>query len=283
RYLGAIMAAAWGADVPVSGPRDEVAWLLGPSAAAALEDTAPPPSALFADGGCAVLHSGSDHVFVDCGPVGLAGRGGHGHNDCLAVDAVLDGVHLLADCGSYVYTASVEWRNRFRSTAAHNTPCVDGEEQNRFVAETNLWQLQYDAVPELIEWRADPEPLVRASHRGYRRLASPVTPVRAVRLDPAAHRLEIMDEFEGDGEHEVVVPFHLAPGVQVSEDRPGRLLLDAGGRAFALAWSDPDAWEAVLGDAWVSPSYGVRVPSRRVELRRRGTLAPLSVVLEPAP
>ena len=35
RYLGAVMAAAWSADVPVSGSRAEAAWLLGPTAAAA--------------------------------------------------------------------------------------------------------------------------------------------------------------------------------------------------------------------------------------------------------
>ena len=45
------MAAAWGADVPVAGPRGEVAWLLGSAAAAALVETAAPDSRLFADGG----------------------------------------------------------------------------------------------------------------------------------------------------------------------------------------------------------------------------------------
>ena len=151
RYLGGLMAAAWGANVPISGPRSEVAWLLGPAAAVALEDTEPPPSTLFPDGGCAVLRDGGDHVFVDCGPVGLGGRGGHGHNDCLSFAAVLDGVELVVDPGSFVYTASVEWRNRFRSTLFHNTPVVDGAEQNRFVDPPNLWHLHYDAVPEVRE------------------------------------------------------------------------------------------------------------------------------------
>ena len=64
------------------------------------------------------MAGGGDHVFIDAGPVGMKGRGGHGHNDCLSFEAVLDGVPLIVDSGAYVYTASVEWRNRFRSTAA---------------------------------------------------------------------------------------------------------------------------------------------------------------------
>ena len=281
RYLGVTMAAAWGASVPVSGPRDEAAWLLGPDAAAVPENTEVPQSTLFPDGGCAVLRRGDDHVFVDLGPVGLGGRGGHGHNDCLSFDAVLDGVHLITDCGSFVYTASVEWRNRFRSTAFHNTPRVDGEEQNRFVATTNLWQLQYDAVPDLLEWRAGASPLVRAAHRGYRKLPSPVTPIRTIQLDTAAHCLTVEDRFEGEGNHDVVVPFHLAPGVEARFDRRGRFLLIARGRAFALTWSDPAAWEADVGDSWMSASYGARVPTRQVRFWRLGPLEPLSVVLEP--
>jgi uncharacterized heparinase superfamily protein len=224
RYLGAAMAAAWAAGVPVSGPRGEVAWLLGPAAAAALEDTPPPASTLFPDGGCGVLRDSADHVFVDCGPVGLGGRGGHGHNDCLSFEAVLDGVHLIADPGSFVYTASVEWRNRFRSTAFHNTPVVDGEEQNRFHEPPNLWLLRYDAVPEVRDWRPVP-PLLRAAHLGYRRLPHPVTPIRTIVLDQAAHRLTVEDAFEGEGDHDLLVPYHLAAEVEPSLDVPGRALL----------------------------------------------------------
>ena len=110
----------------------------------------------FQSGGAYVLAVGDDHVFVDCGPVGLAGRGGHGHNDCLSVDAVLAGTHLLADSGSFVYTASPKWRDRFRSTAFHNTPLIDGEEQNRFVA-GSLWLLHDDAIPEVRAWEMTDE------------------------------------------------------------------------------------------------------------------------------
>ena len=59
----------------------------------------------------------------------------------------LTGINVVTDCGAYVYTASREWRNRFRSTAFHNVVQVDDEEVNRFISPDSLWQLQYDAHP----------------------------------------------------------------------------------------------------------------------------------------
>jgi hypothetical protein len=224
----------------------------------------------FPAGGVYVLAAGADHVFIDCGPVGLAGRGGHGHNDCLSFEAVLDGVRLVTDSGSYVYTSDPEARNCFRSTAAHNTPRVDGAEQNRIPE--SLWQLVDDAQPEPL---LDEELRFRGSHTGYRRLADPVRPVRTIALEPELHALLVADRFEGGGEHAVEVPFHFVPGIDPVVDgrdvRVGGFLLRHRGD-----------WERTVEDAWVSPSYGVREPARRVVFRRTGALQPLLVVLAPA-
>lgn len=281
RYLATLAAAAWGADVPVSGPRSEVAWLLGPDAAATPADTPSPDSTYYGDSGVAILRSGEDHVFVDCGPVGLAGRGGHGHNDCLAFEAVLDGALLLADPGSFVYTASVEWRNRFRSTSFHNTPLIDGAEQNRPADPPSLWLLSYDAVPEVRSWSGGLRPSLTIAHSGYRRLPDPVTPVRTISLDAAAHRLVIEDSFEGQGHHDVVVPYHLGAEVEATPDEePGAATVTVGARTFDLRWSDPRHWSFSLDETWISPSYGVRVPTRCIRLHRQGQLHPLKVVVE---
>lgn len=286
RYLAGIVAAAWDDEElrhAFAGPRSEIAWLLGPEAAATLpeRDRAELGSAAFPDGGLYVLRGGSDHVLVDCGPVGLAGRGGHGHNDCLSVDAMLAGVHLLTDCGSYVYTASPEWRNRFRSTAFHNTPRVDGEEQNRQTVPPSLWSLRADATPLVAEWSPGPVwDTLRASHTGYLRLPEPVAVERRVELDHASHRLTIADSFRGRGEHLVEIPFHLAPGVSIAESAPGRWRLEAQGRVFSLR-ADGEGWEARIRPAWVSPSYGVKLETSCLELWRSGPLRPLAVVLEP--
>jgi uncharacterized heparinase superfamily protein len=287
RYLAGIVAAAWDDDElrdAFSGSRSEVAWLLGVQAARSLpqRDRSPLGSAAFPDGGLYVLRGGGDHILVDCGPVGLAGRGGHGHDDCLSLEAVLAGVHLLSDCGSYVYTASAEWRDRFRSTAFHNTPRVDGEEQNRFTVPASLWSLTYDARPHVAEWTATAQvDRLRAGHSGYLRLPRPVALERSIELDRGAHRLTIADTFTGDGGHRVEVPFHLAVGVTAMETERGRWLLAAAGVAFSFT-VESSGWQALLRPTWISPSYGVKHESSCIELFREGALADLTVVIEPA-
>ena len=130
-------------------------------------------SKAFPDGGFYVLRSARAHVIVDCGEVGMQGRGGHGHNDILGFELWLDGTNFVTDCGAYLYTASREWRNRFRSTAFHNVVQVDDEELNRFLVPDNLWQLQDDARPRDVVWQpGESVDYFRGSHSGYLRLDS---------------------------------------------------------------------------------------------------------------
>jgi hypothetical protein len=261
-----VLAAALAGDAAPGNA--EAAWLVGPAAVDELP--AKQRSAAFPDGGVYILRDGGDHVFVDCGPVGLAGRGGHGHNDCLSFEAVLDGERVITDSGSYVYTASAIERNRFRSTAAHNTPQVDGVEQNRIP--TSLWLLHDDAKPEpqvVEDFR------FRGAHTGYLRLPRPVHVVRTIVLDPGVHALLVRDELEGDGEHDVEIPFHLAPQLEPKEAVDAFTL----GR-FVLRWRGE--WQPSVASGWVSRSYGTRVANHAVVFRRSGEARPLDVVIAPA-
>jgi uncharacterized heparinase superfamily protein len=286
RHLIGSVAAAWpGHVLSWASPRDDaaVAWLVGlPPIRTVSQDEPTPESVGFPEGGLYVLAAAGDHVFVDCGPVGLAGRGGHGHNDCLSFEAVLDGVHLVADPGSFVYTASLEERNRFRSTASHNTPIVDGAEQNR-LDPALPWNLANDAEPSVLEWRIHPERvLLRASHSGFMRLARPVRPVRTFVLESSEHVLSVRDEFDGEGDHEIRIPLHLARGVAAREARSGEIQLDGAGRAFVLRWTSDADWQVVIRADWLSPSYGVRHETTVIEWIRSGPLCPLEIVLRPA-
>ncbi len=277
-YLPGVVRRAFGSESSGAGGAEE-AWLLGPPATA---PAAPGErrSQGFPDGGVYVLASGTDHVFVDAGPVGLAGRGGHGHNDCLSFEAVLDGVAVVTDCGSYVYTASPSWRDRFRSTAFHNTPHVDDVEQNR-IDPQSLWRLSDDARPEVTQFD-EAVNLIRARHDGYERLPSPVTVERTLRLESRLHALLVADELAGPGEHDVEVPLHLARGVSVTETAPGRCRVEAEGRSFEIAWQPSEDWTLEVGSGWVSPSYGVKHELVRLAFRRTGPLRPLTVVIAPS-
>jgi uncharacterized heparinase superfamily protein len=198
----------------------------------------------------------------------MRGRGGHGHNDMLSFELFLNGFNVITDCGAYLYTASREWRNRFRSTAFHNTLQVDDEELNRFLGPDALWQLHDDARPTDAVFRSAAQAdCFRGSHSGYTRLTSPVSHTRTFCVDQALPRVLVCDRVGGTGDHRLVWRFHLDPavmpvrhGCDVHLSRDGRdvWLLPSGAAA---------AWPVSFEEGWVSPSYGVKVSTTIVVWR----------------
>ena len=78
----------------------------------------------------------AQHLVFDCGPLG---EGNHGHFDALSFELAAFGRPLVVDPGRYTYSEATtpedpcNWRVHFRGTAAHNTVCVDGRNQTRYV------------------------------------------------------------------------------------------------------------------------------------------------------
>ncbi|NQU59881.1 MAG: alginate lyase family protein [Rhodospirillales bacterium] len=286
RYLIALVGLAFDdvdliAKATDFGP--EVFWVLGPEVANMPTAAEIPESQAFPDGGVYIMRNGPDHVFIDCGPVGMAGRGGHGHNDCLSFEAVLAGQHLLTDCGTYVYSVDADWRNDFRSTAFHNTPIIDHQEQNRFVDPNFLWTLMDDAKPDVRHWQTSPQAdIFIGAHSGFQRLDNPVTPVRGIMLDKKTHRLAIADRFEGDGDHSVRIPYHLALGIDIEETGPGIWRLKSAGPDFLLVQGGDEGWTAMTGEGWISHSYGVKKKATVLNFVCDGPLKALSVGILPA-
>jgi uncharacterized heparinase superfamily protein len=192
----------------------------------------------------------------------MRGIGGHGHNDILGFELFLNGFNVLTDCGAYLYTASREWRNRFRSTAFHSTVQVDDHELNRFISPDALWTLRYDAVPAGAELRrGERADVFSGGHTGYLRLDAPVSHTREFYLSKEAPRLLVRDRLGTDAPHRFTWRFHLDPAVTASA-HGADLRLTAGGRDV---WLLPDrtasGFALSLEDGWVSPSYGVKVPT----------------------
>jgi hypothetical protein len=245
---------------------EETFWLLGPDALRRFDDlraggVAAPRSVAFPDGGVYVLRTADAHLVVDCAEVGMKGHGGHGHNDILSFELFLNGRNLVSDCGAYVYTASREWRNKFRSTAFHNSVQVDGEEVNRFVGPDALWQLEYDAVPVAPVLTAGLHADVfRGGHRGYQRLSSPVSHSRLCSVDKHRPRVLVRDYLEGAGDHALVWRFHLDPAIHACAEA-GDVRLTGGGSTSWLLADVPPGSELTLEEGWISPSYGVKVPT----------------------
>jgi uncharacterized heparinase superfamily protein len=250
---------------PVPGEVDEeVAWTLGSSAWSALQnlpDAAEPVSTVFSSDGIYVLRAEGTHLAGRCGGVGARGHGSHAHNDLGSFELSFGELLVVADPGSYLYTADPDARNEFRSTAAHSTVRVAGEEIHP-IDPAALFQLRQFANPWVGEVCEDDSGAhVAVSHDGYRRLSPPVVHRRTLRVARDGRRVSIDDVLDGRGRQQAESFVHLAPGVDVAGDDGGtELELRAGGRAVAVTFSGVERVEVQQG--WVSDAYGSRVETQ---------------------
>jgi len=230
-------------------------WAVGHAAAA---PPSPAPVVALPRSGRFVLANRSIWCLVECGEVGQRGNGGHAHNDTLSFVLAVGGRELVTDPGTGGYTRDPLRRDRFRSTRAHATVEIDGQEINP-IERGSLFRLRGLDRPVVEDVDLDGTPQrVRAGHRGYQRLPDPVTHRRCFELWP--DRLLVADEIGCRGEHVAVVTFPLAPGTVV-ERRAGGWLLRVGRVEVALCQVDGPQVQLATVDAEVSPVYGAFRPS----------------------
>jgi uncharacterized heparinase superfamily protein len=273
RYIAAMVGIAF--EYPdltdfFAGPITEIFWLFGEHKSAFLlsKSAKEPGSFSFQDGGFYILRDKRNHVFIDCGPLGLAGRGGHGHNDILSFEAYINNKPVIIDCGSYLYTANYTERNNFRSTAYHNTPQIDGQEINEFIRWDYLWNLKNDANPNLLQWSSTNEfSKFKGSHTGYHKLQPALTPVRSIVLDHVNDCLFLRDEFIGEGIFQISIPFHLHPDVQVEQITKEHYILISGNEKFHFLNLSEDLWDCEIQSARVSFSYGTISSTKKILFR----------------
>jgi hypothetical protein len=250
-------------------------------AAAALGSLAPPapgtahaasaPDA-FADAGLYILRTprGEEpEIWCRCdgGPHGFLSIAAHGHADALSLEVRCDGVELLVDPGTYCYHGEPQWRSYFRSTLAHNTVEVDGENQS-VEGGPFLWSSRTDAtVDEAV--LDGPVRTWSGHHTGYARLDGALRHDRSVALDTTDRRLTVVDTVTSSVHHTVRLAWHLGPEVEVTL-RGGEAELVWGSgtarRRARMRLPEQLAWSAHRGEGdpvlgWYSPRFGVRVPT----------------------
>jgi uncharacterized heparinase superfamily protein len=237
---------------------------------------------VFAAAGIVVVRNERDYLLITNGIVGTNGFGNHKHNDLLSFEFHQAGVPLIVDPGSFVYTSNPEARNHFRSTAAHNTLAIAGEEQNEFRPEW-LFRMFARAVPEHLEFVHDADQTVyRGRHNGYSQKQQPILHERTFTLHGATGALTIHDRLDGGGTHDLVWRFQCAPGIEAVIE-PRRVLLRAGAKRWVLQSSEGIPAEVI--SSWYSPSYGVRVaaPAVRFALESTPTVRGWTFTLERLP
>ena len=267
RYLLAIGAVLFQRDdfAQAAGEQwEEAFWLLGERAIAYKEqfhrDNQPLlflKSQCFPDGGLYIMRHDDLYMIIDAGDNGQKGHGGHAHNDTLSFELCAGGRTFISDSGTYVYTTDYRERNRFRSTAYHNTVMVDGQEISRF-EERVLFQMIDNVQPHVHTWETtDTYDLFDAEHDGYTRLADPIVHRRQVYFDKVTSLWLVRDLLLGTGQHQFDWFWHFSPA-PVGLERNNAFTSWSEGSNLTVVLVDPPDIESRLEQGWVSYSYGQR-------------------------
>jgi uncharacterized heparinase superfamily protein len=144
------------------------------------------------------------HVVLDVGDPCPEELPAHAHADCLSFVLWVDLEQWIVDTGTSTYEAGTR-RNFERSTAAHNTVEIDGQDQTEVWGTFRAARRARGSVEHLRACGATVE--VLASHDGYRRLAGSPVHQRHWRVTPS--QLDITDTIRTTGTHHVVSRLHV--------------------------------------------------------------------------
>lgn len=266
-WLGAMLLPD--GDVPLFNDCTRV----GPELLSLLEPGPAPPDnqrlTVLQPSGYAVVRTanGRIHLVADIGPPCPPELPAHAHADCLSFELAVDGQRLVVDSGTSTYRAGPR-RDYERSTAAHNTVEIDGENQ------TEVWgafRAARRATPRLEE-ATDEGPgqpvTITASHDGYERLPGAPRHRRTWRISD--HHVEIVDKVVGGGRHTSVARLILTSDTKVTPVGTGRYLAGAveisltGGRSKLAEAKSSNAFGQLDSTGCLEISADGRPPHRLV-------------------
>jgi hypothetical protein len=251
-------------DVQTAPP--ELLWLLGTEGLGNYEQLATAParvsSAAFASAGTYILRDEDLYLCFTANSPLQDRPASHRHNDALSIEVSAGGRAFIVDPGTYVYTADLNARHLFRSTAFHSTIQLDGAEQNT-ISENAPFVIGAEARVKVLSWAStQAQDRIVAEHAGYERLIEGATHRRTVTFEKSQRWWLVEDEVIGKGEHEIAVRFHFDSGLEVTSFDHNSVVAvdDSVGTRLLLSPMDlnqPPALEA----QFTSKHYGAKAPS----------------------
>jgi hypothetical protein len=178
---------------------------------------------------------------------------------------------MITDSGVYEYTSGV-WRDFFRSTRAHNTVAVDGENQSEV---WGSFRVARRAYPRDVTWIATEEgDYFCGGHDGYRRLSEPVLHHRRV-LHLKGEFWMVLDQITGRGRRRADSFIHFHPEAAVELKSPGEMRVSRAGSTLTVWAFDHDHLDFCSGQihppqGWYAPEFGVKWPRKTLCLTKAG-------------
>jgi uncharacterized heparinase superfamily protein len=218
------------------------------------------PIRYWPDSGLVRLETNDAVLLMDVGPIGPDYLPGHAHADSLSLELSLFGQRMLVNSGTSVYGKGPQ-RHAERSTAAHNTVEINGENSSEVWGGFRVARRARVHDVEVGE-TGDGELFIEAWHDGYIRLLG--QPVHHRRVVLGSHGLLITDRVTGRYERAVGY-FHLHPAVELDSGTDRYSTLRVAGEAVVQAATAYGS-TSVVSDHW-HPEFGV---SQRSSVFRLG-------------
>ena len=194
-------------------------------------------------------------VIGDIGKVGPDYIPGHAHADTLSFELSVFGSRLIVNGGTSQYGADAE-RHRQRSTAAHSTVVVNGENSSevwggfRVARRASPIGLKIDKAKNL----------VHCGHNGYARLKGSPTHWRT--WSGNSDNLVVTDRIEGKFDS-AVSRFHLHPDVSVKDKNSTQIVLETAG---GLVTVEALGSELQIEPSIYCPKFGQRIPTQCISI-----------------
>jgi len=256
-------------------PSAELVWLLGPAGAARWRELKPRAPLLgsraFVDGGLYVMRDrwspDASVMVLDCGPHGVYNCG-HAHADALSFDLTVEGRSVLVDPGTFTYTMSAEWRDHFRSTAAHNTVSINGASSSEM---QGPFAWRSTATSTMERWHASAAvDYFEGTHDGFERPDVDAEVRRRVVYVKAGYWI-VRDQVAASSPFDATATFQCARGLSLEEKAPNTFLVRAEAQDVLQLHVLSHDGSSAIATGWVSSGYGVKVAAPRLVVRVHGS------------
>jgi uncharacterized heparinase superfamily protein len=238
----------------------------------------PPTSALclsLPHAGYFGAHTPEGHfVICDAGPVGPDYIPGHAHGDIFSFELSFFGNRIVVDSGVHDYQRG-ETRDYCRSTAAHSTIEVSGQDQCEFWDAFKVARRgrPHDVHFEETDWGFR----LSGWHDGYhRRPGRPTHGREFLWLHEGV--LAVRDTVTSDAAVPVVSRIHLHPDCRISEQRESSLDFECGSRGYTI---QTDGGGLNVAQSWYCPQFGLREQRAAIEVSSHGTESCTAICLAP--
>jgi len=208
------------------------------------------------DSGYSRIEEDEAVILIDRAAVGPDYLPAHAHADTLSFELSLFGRRVIVNSGTSVYGTGAD-RHQQRSTAAHSTVVLDGENSSevwggfRVARRAKVYTSDIQRGEGLV---------VSGCHDGYKRLPGRPTHCRIWNYFNSS--LTIHDKINGCGDHRVEVVFHMHPDVEVDQISKECVTLRIGGHTVKINFSGDGS--LFLENSTYHPEFGLSVSNKKL-------------------